>query len=205
MEGRIFIENAKTLGVKDERILKLLSSLPREQFLPDNERELAFLDQPLPIGEGQTCSQPSLIAFMVSLLGLSKKDSVLEIGTGSGYQTAFLAHLAKKVYTIERIKSLYLQAKKRLLKMGYTNIEFRLGDGILGWPEKAPFAGIILSAGLEKIPPTLFQQLKEGGRLIAPVGPLYNQILKEYLKKDQQIICKEHFPVAFVPIISEHL
>jgi protein-L-isoaspartate(D-aspartate) O-methyltransferase len=200
-----FVKNAKALGVRDERILKLLSTLPREKFLPKKEAAFAFLDQPLPIGEGQTCSQPSLVAFMVSLLNLSKEDTVLEIGTGSGYQTAFLAQLAKQVYTIERLKSLSLQAQKRLSEMGYQNIEFKLGDGVLGWPQKSPFSGIILSAGLEKVPPALFQQLAEGGRLIAPVGPAGHQILLAYLKKGAKITCKEYFPVAFVPIISENL
>jgi len=177
----------------------------RELFLPADQLANSAKDSALPIGCNQTISQPSLVAHMTEQLELDPGSRVLEIGTGSGYQTAILANLAAEVFTIERIAELADSARFRLLTLGYRNIRFRTGDGALGWPEDAPFDGIIVTAAPERIPSALIHQLARGGRLVAPIGslPLDNQRLV-VLKKDQEggVVQRDLFAVRFVPLIS---
>lgn len=157
-------------GIKDERVLAAMGKVPRHLFVSPGMEPQAYFDRPLPIGEGQTISQPLMVAIMTEALGLKGHERVLEIGTGSGYQAAILAELAKEVYTIERLASLSMRARQSLHKAGCHNVTLKIGDGTLGWPEKAPFNAIIVTAGAPKIPTHLQDQLADGGRLAVPVG-----------------------------------
>ncbi|MGH9601010.1 MAG: protein-L-isoaspartate(D-aspartate) O-methyltransferase, partial [Terriglobales bacterium] len=165
-------------GIRDERVLAAMEGVPRHEFVPHQRVAEAYGDHPLPIGEGQTISQPYIVAAMLEALALREEDSVLEIGTGSGYQTAVLCELCRRVYSIERHASLLEKALATLTRLGYTNFELRVGDGSLGWPEAAPFDGIVVSAAVPRVPVTLFEQLREGGRLILPVGSQISQELQ---------------------------
>ncbi|MBI5242573.1 MAG: protein-L-isoaspartate(D-aspartate) O-methyltransferase [Elusimicrobia bacterium] len=156
--------------VADQRILDVLEKIPRREFLPPNMADSADIDDALPIGEGQTTSQPSLVAYMIGLLELKATDRVLEVGTGCGYQTAFLAELAGAVFTVERIEALGTRAKEILEGRGWRNIRFRIGNGGMGWPEGAPFDAIIVSCAAESVPAPLIDQMKMGGRLVIPLG-----------------------------------
>lgn len=158
-------------GIKDPRVIEAMSAVPRHLFVPDGQRRFAYTDRPLPIGEGQTISQPYIVAFMTELLELKGTEKVLEIGTGSGYQAAVLSLLAKEVYTIEIIPSLAETARQTLARLGYGNVSVKIGDGFFGWPEKAPFDAILVTASAERIPDPLWQQLGEEGRLVMPMGP----------------------------------
>ncbi|MGC8719325.1 MAG: protein-L-isoaspartate(D-aspartate) O-methyltransferase [Thermodesulforhabdaceae bacterium] len=164
-------------GIKDPRVLEAMLRVPRHLFVPEHLKSQAYEDHPLPIEEKQTISQPYIVALMTEALRLRGTEKVLEIGTGSGYQTAILAELAKEVYTIERLPLLAEKAKKRLDALGYRNIFYRVGDGSLGWPEEAPFDGILVSAAAPSIPQPLIDQLAMGGRLIIPVGDRLTQDL----------------------------
>lgn len=164
-------------GIKDPRVLEAMLRVPRHLFVPEHLKSQAYEDHPLPIEEKQTISQPYIVALMTEALRLRGTEKVLEIGTGSGYQTAILAELAKEVYTIERLPLLAEKAKKRLDALGYRNIFYRVGDGTLGWPEEAPFDGILVSAAAPSIPQPLIDQLAMGGRLIIPVGDRLTQDL----------------------------
>jgi len=187
-------------------IQRALQTVPRAKFLPPEVAPHAQKDQALPIGWGQTTSQPSLIRQMLWLLDLHPGDNVLEIGTGSGYQTALLAALGwGEVYSVEVIPQLAAQAAERLKQLGYTAVHLKVGDGAHGWPEYAPYAGIIVSAAPEHIPPALIEQLAEGGRLIIPVGPAgHEQHLWKLVKRGQQLERHSVGTVAFVPFVRFH-
>jgi len=162
-------------GVRAESVIKAMQKVERHLFVPEQYRNFAYSDRPLPIGEGQTISQPYIVALMTELLDLKKSDKVLEIGTGSGYQAAILAEICDSVYTIEIIPSLGKQAQALLRELGYHNIHCKIGDGYLGWPEHAPYDGIIVTCAPSKIPQPLKEQLAEGGRMVIPVGATYTQ------------------------------
>jgi protein-L-isoaspartate(D-aspartate) O-methyltransferase len=163
-------EQLKPRGIRDERVLAVVAKVPREEFLPDNLREKAYSDSALPIGHDQTISQPYIVAFMTEQLRPKPTDRVLEVGTGSGYQTAILAELVQDVYTIEIVEPLAKEASARLARLGYANAHVKTGDGYQGWAEVAPFDAIIVTCAPDKIPAPLTQQLKDGGRMIVPVG-----------------------------------
>lgn len=186
----------------DPRVMQAISKTPRDKFVPEHLKHRAHDNGPLPIGHEQTISQPYIVALMTELLALNKNDVVLEIGTGSGYQTAILSQLCNKVFTIERIEPLALEARQRLELLGYKNIESHVGNGYLGWPEQAPYDGIIVTAAATHIPDTLTEQLKPGGRLVIPIGlPNMHQELM-LLKKDlnDKIQTTNVLGVAFVPL-----
>jgi protein-L-isoaspartate(D-aspartate) O-methyltransferase len=189
----------------DPRVMKAMATVPRDEFVPDDLKQEAFNNGPLPIGHGQTISQPYIVALMTDLLQLEKDHTVLEIGTGSGYQSSVLSFLCKKVYTMELIADLSDTAIKRFKKLGYTNIEARAGNGYNGWPEHAPYDGIIVTAAATHIPKALIDQLKLGGRLVIPIGlPYCNQELM-LVKKDAygEIHVNDVLSVAFVPLQQE--
>ena len=189
-------------GVKDPRVLSALLKVERHRFVPERYSDSAYSDHPLPIGEGQTISQPYIVALMTELLELKGNEKVLEIGTGSGYQAAILAELAKEVYTIEIIEPLASMAEKRLSELGYRNIKVKAGDGYLGWPEAAPFDAIIVTAAPDHIPTPLIDQLKEGGRMVVPVGT-HTQELKKVVKQSGKIETIDVIPVLFVPMTGK--
>jgi protein-L-isoaspartate(D-aspartate) O-methyltransferase len=189
-------------GVKDPRVLSALRKVERHRFVPKEYLDSAYSDQPLPIGEGQTISQPYIVALMTELSELKGEEKVLEVGTGSGYQAAILAELAKEVYTIEINESLASMAKNRLSELGYQNIKVKAGDGYLGWPEAAPFDAIIITCAPDHIPKPLIEQLKEGGRMVVPVGT-YAQELKKIVKRSGKIETTDVIPVVFVPMTGE--
>jgi protein-L-isoaspartate(D-aspartate) O-methyltransferase len=165
-------------GIRDRRVLDAMRSVPRHEFIPELLRQDAYEDRPLPIGEGQTISQPYIVAAMLEHLALAATDRVLEIGTCSGYVTALLASLCAEVYSMERHAQLAASAETTLRRLGYGNVHLRVGDGSQGWAEHAPFDAIIVSAATAEMPPALFAQLREGGRMIAPIGPSFSQELQ---------------------------
>jgi len=190
-------------GVKDEHVIMAMLNVPRHRFVPEGHRSMAYADTPLPIGEGQTISQPYIVAFMTECLELKPDDRVLEIGTGSGYQAAVLSELAKEVYTVEIVPILGNRASKLLDEMGYTNIHVKIGDGYRGWPEEGQFDAIIATAAPLDIPQPLIDQLKEGGRIIIPVGSqITAQKLIKGVKKNGRLITEDVLPVRFVPMIK---
>ena len=186
----------------DEPVMRALATVPRHEFVPAGLRSLAYLNRPLPIGDGQTISQPYMVALMTDLAALDDDAVVLEIGTGSGYQAAILAQLVRHVYTIEILESLGLQARSTLERLGYDNISVRIGDGRRGWPEQAPFDAILVTAAPEQVPSALLDQLKPGGRLVIPVGPQDRvQMLKVITRDDSGMLdVREVLPVGFVPL-----
>jgi protein-L-isoaspartate(D-aspartate) O-methyltransferase len=202
MREKMVETQIKARGVKDPRVLSAISKVERHLFVPESLESSAYGDQPLPIGEGQTISQPYIVALMTELLELKGEERVLEIGTGSGYQAAVLAELAKEVYTIEIVESLAASAKERLLRLGYRDIHVMAGDGYLGWPQAAPFDAIMVTAAPDHIPQPLLDQLKEGGRLVLPVGSHY-QTLKKIVKRSGSIETTDTVPVLFVPMTGE--
>lgn len=188
----------------DERVLAALRKVPRHAFVPTNLQECAYLNNPLPIGLGQTISQPYIVALMTDLIAPQASDVVLEVGTGSGYQTAILAELVRQVYSLEIVDELAVAANDRLHRLGYKNIEVRLGNGHFGWPEHAPYDAIVVTAAASGIPPQLIAQLRPGGTLVIPVGEYsFGQNLM-LLKKDEKGRIQETrvLPVAFVPLIG---
>ena len=189
-------------GVKNKLVLDAVRKVPRHEYVPEKLQSEAYYDTPLPIGEGQTISQPYIVALMTELLELKGKEKVLEIGTGSGYQAAILADLAGEVYTIEILPSLAQRAEKLVSELGYKNIKVKCGDGFLGWPEFAPFEAIIVTCAPEEIPPLLIEQLAEGGRMVIPVGEEYQE-LKLLVKVKGKIEQKDIIPVIFVPMIKK--
>jgi len=191
--------------VKDEKVIKAMLKVPREKFVSEELRRYAYEDSPLEIGEGQTISQPYMVAKMTELLNLKGNEKILEIGTGSGYQTAILAEIAKEICTIERIKILLERARKTLNELGYRNIKFKLGDGTLGWEEEAPFDRIIITAAAPSFPEPLKKQLKINGIAVLPEGTKFNQWLVVYKKIGKNEFLKEKlFLCAFVPLIGKY-
>jgi len=191
--------------ITDKDVLAAMERVPRHEFVPEEYRSQAYADHPLPIGYGQTISQPYIVALMTQLLELRPTDKVLEIGTGSGYQAAILAELCKEVYTVEIIKELAEQAEKRLKRLGYTNVHVKHGDGYYGWEEHAPFDAIIVTAAPDHIPPPLIAQLKDGGRMVIPVGPPGGyQTLWLVKKEGEKIITRNITGVIFVPLTGGH-
>ena len=205
---------AETRGTADltgcaklsEPVLRALAAVPRHRFVPPAQLAWAYADSPLPIGCGQTISQPFIVALMTELLALDAWSVVLEVGTGSGYQTAMLASLARRVYSVERIPALAEAAERRLRELGIANVEIRIADGYRGWEEKAPFDAIMVTAAATEVPPALVRQLKPGGRLAIPVGP-------QHRSQDLRVICKDEsgvshsrsvLPVVFVPLVRDY-
>ena len=191
----------KDRGIVDPKVLDVLSKTPRHKFVPTDMVLYAYDDNPLPIGEGQTISQPYIVALMTELLSLSGKEKVLEIGTGSGYQSAILSLLSNKVYTIEIVKSLAVQAKKVLQELEIHNVYVRWGDGYKGWPTEAPFDCIIVTAAPDTIPEALIKQLKTGGKLVIPVGKYWQELKVISKTSDSNINEKTIIPVRFVPMV----
>ncbi len=189
----------KPRGITDQRVVASMLNVARHEFVPERYRGAAYADHPLPIGEGQTISQPYIVALMTQCLALQSTERVLEIGTGSGYQAAVLSVLVKEVYTIEIIPSLADSASARLKRLGYDNVRVRCGDGFLGWPEEAPFDAIIITCAPSTLPEPLVAQLADGGRLIVPLGDDL-QVLTLYEKNDGVLISQEIAPVLFVPM-----
>jgi protein-L-isoaspartate(D-aspartate) O-methyltransferase len=193
-------------GIEDPKVLTAMNQVARHHFVPDRLKTKAYADFPLPIGEGQTISQPYIVALMSAKLGLDGSERVLEIGTGSGYQAAVLSHLATLVYSMEIKPKLHRQATKALKSQGYTNIETVQGDGYFGWPEKAPFDDIMITAAVNHIPPPLLKQLKVGGHLILPLGnPFGYQNLVLVTKKKNDYTVKQITGVLFVPLSGHAL
>jgi len=189
-------------GIKDERVLAAMRQVERHRFVPEKYQEYAYIDDPLPIGEDQTISQPYIVALMTELIELKGDEKVLEIGTGSGYQAAILGELAGEVFTIEIIDTLGKSAERLLKELGYVNVSVRVGDGYRGWPEEAPFDAIIVTAAPPKIPQPLLDQLAEGGRMVVPVGEEYQE-LTLIERTDSTFEETAIAPVRFVPMTGE--
>ena len=196
-------QQLQAIGVTDERVLKAMFEVPREEFCLPEYRDQAYAGYPLPIGHGQTISAINIVGFMTAALKPQPTDVVLEIGTGSGYQAAVLARLAKMVYTIEIVAPLAEQAQKTLQRLGYKNVAVKAGDGYQGWPEHAPFDAVIVTCAPDHIPQPLVDQLKPGGRMVIPVGESYNQELYLLEKKGREVVKTAVLPVVFVPMTGE--
>lgn len=191
-------------GIQDPKVIQAMRKVPRHLFLDEALRSQAYEDNPSPIGEKQTISQPYIVAMMTELLGLKGKEKVLEIGTGSGYQAAVIAEIAERVYSIERIPALAKRARKLLDDLKYTNIVITIGDGTLGWKEHSPYDGIIVTAAAPHAPTALLEQLKTGGRLVIPIGEEYAQNLMVYIREDGSEYSKENYGgVRFVKLIGD--
>ncbi|PIW27996.1 MAG: protein-L-isoaspartate O-methyltransferase [Rhodospirillales bacterium CG15_BIG_FIL_POST_REV_8_21_14_020_66_15] len=188
-----------------DRTMDAMAAVPRHAFVRDEDEVVAYVNRPQPIGHGQTISQPYIVALMTDMLDLTGTEKVLEIGTGSGYQAAVLSHVAGQVFTIEIVESLGLAAEKRLKALGYANVQVRVGDGYLGWPEQAPFDAIMVTAAPEKIPEALIRQLRPGGRMIVPIGRAHDrQTLTLVVKSmDGKVTIESVLPVAFVPMVNK--
>lgn len=189
-------------GIKDEKVLEAMLKVPRHLFVPEGFLHQAYEDYPLPIGQGQTISQPYIVAAMTEALQVNKGHKVLEIGTGSGYQTAILAELAEMVYTVEIVEELSLAARKVLNRLDYRNIRFRVGDGNEGWKEFAPFDRVMVTAAAENIPYALIEQLVEGGRMVVPVGSYGSQSLVLGVKHKNRLVQRHLMDVVFVPLVK---
>jgi protein-L-isoaspartate(D-aspartate) O-methyltransferase len=189
-------------GISDPDVLNAMRKVERHLFVPDHYRDRSYVDGPLPIEEGQTISQPYIVALMTELLSVNKKSKVLEIGTGSGYQAAILGELCAEVYSIEIIETLYTSATARLQSLGYSHVHTRCGDGFSGWPEKAPFDGIVVTCAPKKVPSPLIEQLAEGGRLVIPVGQFWQELM--VLEKiNGKVEKRDIIPVRFVPMTGK--
>ena len=203
-EKALLLEELKRSGIKDKRVLSALEATPREWFMASGMQKNAYYNAAFPIGQGQTISQPYIVAFMTEALRLTPECHVLEIGTGSGYQTAILLQLAKQVYTVERHKPLLTEAEERLAKLGIQNVTAKCGDGSKGWKEYAPFDRIIVTAAARHIPPLLTEQLKAGGVMVIPVeGDRYGQELLKVTKTAKGIVTERLLGVVFVPLVEE--
>ncbi len=190
-------------GIKDLAVAEAMSRIPRHLFVQESFQHQAYGDHPLPIGENQTISQPYVVGLMTEALRLTGKERVLEIGTGSGYQTAVLAELAEQVFTIERIKSIGVAAQKRLTQLGYTNIVYKVFDGTYGWRDQGPYDAILIAASAPDIPSALIEQLKDNGRLVAPIGEKSDQNLVLLTKSGGKITRKTLGSCTFVPLIGK--
>jgi protein-L-isoaspartate(D-aspartate) O-methyltransferase len=188
-------------GVRDPLVLAAINKVPRHLFVPEGLRGWAHADEPLPIGQGQTISQPYIVAYMTEALGLQGGERILEVGTGSGYQTAVLAEIAREVWTIEIVESLALQARSILESLGYANIHYRVGDGSGGWPESAPFDAVIVTAAAARMPESLEGQLGPGGRMIVPVGTDLQELF--LVRREEKGLMRERLlAVRFVPLVK---
>jgi protein-L-isoaspartate(D-aspartate) O-methyltransferase len=194
----------RSRGLRDERVLEAFEQVPRHLFVPGPVRYQAYADMPLPIGLDQTISQPYIVALMISLLNLRGDERVLEIGTGSGYEAALLASLAAEVHTVELLPELGRQADMLLRELGCGNVRVHIGDGSLGWPEAAPFAGIVAAAAAPKVPQPLLEQLSDGGRLVLPVAHEYEQYLRLIARSGSEYADRIVTAVAFVPMKGKH-
>lgn len=193
----------KQRGVKDEKVLEAMRNVPRHMFVKKNMKPYAYNDEPLPIGEGQTISQPFIVAYMTEVLQLKGDERVLEVGTGSGYQAAILAEIVKEVYTIEIIQALSLKARDVLIELGYKNIYFKVGDGTLGWIEYASYDAVLVTAAPDRVPEALQKQLNISGRMIIPVGAAFQELVL-IVREKKKYKKKKLIPVRFVPLISVH-
>lgn len=201
--GEMIREIKRRYSFNSPRVFAAMLRVPREKFVSPQYQSQAYEDCPISIGYGQTISQPYTVAFMTDLLQLKGQEKVLEIGTGSGYQAAVLALLAKKVYSVEIIPELANQARERLKRLGYQNVEVRIARGEIGWKQKAPFDAILVTAGMESVPKALFEQLKEGGVLVAPVGKGVDKEMTRYSKKSKSKFKEEKFGIFhFVPFVE---
>lgn len=198
---RMVREQIVARGIKDQKVIQAMLNVQRHLFVPENQERMAYEDRPLPIGEGQTISQPYIVALMTETLELEENMKVLEIGTGSGYQAAILAEIVKEVYTIEIIEALGIKAKLLLENLNYQNIQLKIGDGYKGWEENAPFDAIIVTCAPSNIPQALEDQLKEGGKMIIPLGGSITQELVLLEKKNGELVKKVVAPVRFVPMV----
>lgn len=198
-----FVLFLRQKGIRDRRVMRAVEGVPRAMFVPDELAEHAYADQALPIACGQTISQPFLVAYMTELLDVGERHKVLEIGTGSGYQTAILARLARRVYTIDRYRTLVQAAEARMARLGITTVTAMVADGSLGWPAQAPFDRVLVTAAAAEVPSALVDQLREGGIMIVPVGPVGGtQRLVRIARTDAGIEERELIPVRFVPLVS---
>lgn len=188
-------------GVRDRRVLEAMENVPRHAFVPAEVLDLAYSDQPLPIGDGQTISQPYVVAYMTEVLEIGPRDRVLEVGTGSGYQTAVLAEIVNTVFSVEIVPRLARRAGRILRQLDVDNVQLMVGDGRLGWPRAAPFDAVLLTAAPREVPAPLFDQLRPGGRLVAPVGRGFRQSIRRWRKSvDGRLQDRELIPVRFVPL-----
>ena len=201
---RMVEEQLARRGITDQRVLDAIRRVPRHLFVDEALRERAYGDHPLPIGEEQTISQPYIVALMSSLLQLDERRKVLEVGTGSGYQTAVLAELARRVCSIERLPRLAQRGRALLESLGYTNVWIRVGNGALGWPDEAPFDRILVAAGGPSLPSPLFDQLSEGGRMVVPLGDEANQTLTLVEKVSGKMVTSDHGDCKFVKLVGKY-
>ncbi len=199
---KVLIDYLRSAGIADDRVLAAIAAVPRERFVPDTLRHQAYEDYPLEIGEGQTISQPSVVARITELAEVTARDRVLEIGAGSGYQAAVLAQLARFVFTVERLPRLAETARGRLAGLGYRNVSVQVMDGTLGWRAQAPFDAIIVSAAAPAIPHALVDQLTDGGRLVIPIGELRLQELVRVVRRGDRVEETRHGPATFVPLVG---
>ncbi|HEX9367734.1 MAG TPA: protein-L-isoaspartate(D-aspartate) O-methyltransferase [Vicinamibacterales bacterium] len=202
LRARMVADQIRARGVRDPRVLEALTRVPRELFIPEEERAGAYDDRPVPIGYGQTISQPYIVGYMTEALKVQAAHRVLEVGTGCGYQTAVLAELAAEVYSIELIAALAERARRTLDTLGYKNVHVRAGDGYAGWPEQAPFDRILGAAAAEDLPSALVQQLADGGILVMPIGTSYQE-LRVLQKRGHDLETLATLPVRFVPMIRK--
>jgi protein-L-isoaspartate(D-aspartate) O-methyltransferase len=196
-------QQIRSRGVTSQTVLAAMEQVPRHLFVPDSERGQAYEDHPLPIGGGQTISQPYIVALMTALLDLPPRSKVLEIGTGSGYQAAVLSRVSGQVFSIEIVPELAARARETLSRLGYDNVQVRVGDGYRGWPEAAPFDGILLTAAPRAVPPPLVAQLKPGGRMVVPVGTFDQDLIVLTKNPDGTVKQEKVLPVRFVPMTGE--
>ncbi len=204
IRSKMVEEQVVARGVKDRRVITAMRKVPRHLFVEEALQSQAYGDRPLPIGDKQTISQPYMVALMTEVLALTGREKVLEIGTGSGYQTAVLAECAAKVFSIERMRSLAIRARKLLLELGYSNVEVKFSDGTVGWVEESPFDAIMVTAGAPEIPQPLIDQLKVGGRMSIPVGDSYVQDLIRITKTEDGIKKEDFGGCRFVKLIGKH-
>ena len=201
---RRLVETLGANGIRDLAVLRAVDLVPRHLFVPTGVRHRAYEDSPLPIGSGQTISQPSVHARYLELLHLTGKERVLEVGTGTGYQTALLSHLAAQVFSIERVPALYDKAREILRQLDVRNVSMLLGDGTIGWREYSPYDAILVSAGAPDVPAPLLDQLVEGGTLLIPLGGKDEQVLVSFERRDGAIVRRDIGPVRFVPLLGTH-
>lgn len=201
---RRLVETIRARGINDLAVLRAFEMTPRHLFVPTGIWHRAYEDQPLPIGSGQTISQPSIHAKYLELLRLQGREKVLEIGTGSGYQTVLLAHLVAQVFSIERIAPLLEQARQNIQRAGVRNVSLLLGDGTIGWRQYAPYDAILVSAASPRVPDPLVEQLAEGGKLLIPLGGMEEQELVMFTKQGDQLVREAILPVRFVPLLGMH-